>query len=128
MRPCGMSDCTEWCDDSQAWCDKHKRAIAPVKQTRAYDALPEQVRGIGVVTTRRILVNRPKSVRRSTPRNAFSEWSYSDMRDSAELDRRKRTVPRAEVGKTVADARAERRAQTIKLLGIAGTLGEGDRD
>lgn len=128
MKPCGMADCQDWCADSEAWCDAHKRAIAPPRKRTAYDALPEQVRGIGVVTTRRILVHRPKSVRRSMPVNQFSDWSYSMQRDLTELERRKRTIPRDTTGKTVAEARASRRAQTIKLLGIVGTLGEGDRD
>jgi len=126
MRPCGMSQCTEWCDDSEAWCETHKRAITPPRKRTAYDALPEQVRGIGIVTTRRILVHRPKSVRRSMGTSSLSGFSYSDMRDLAELERRTpKNIPAPKSGMSVAAAKIERRNA---LLNIVGTLGEGDRD
>lgn len=126
MKPCNMADCTEWCDDSQTWCADHTRALAKPRSTRGYDALPEQVRGIGIVTTRRILVTRPKSVRRSYGTSALSGVSYSDMRDIAELERRKpKQIPEKREGMTFAQAKAARRNN---LLAIVGTLGENDRD
>jgi hypothetical protein len=127
MIPCRRNDCNEWIDPVQGeLCAKCAPAQKPVKPRRAYDAL--EMRGAGVVSPRRILVTRPKSIRRSTPVNIYTDYSYSMMRDESELDNRRKTVPSAQHGKTVAETRAERRAQTVKLLNIAGTLGENDRD
>lgn len=128
MIPCRRSDCTEWIDPTEGdYCTKHRPTPKPTrKPTRGYDAL--EVAGIGIVTTRRILVHRPKSVRRNTGANPYTGVSYSDMRDIAELERRIPRVPESRPGKSVAEARAERRAETLRLLGIAGTLGENDRD
>jgi hypothetical protein len=129
MRPCGMADCTEWCDDAQVWCAKHTRTLAPTpKPTHAYDADSTQVRGIGVVTTRRILAHRPRSIRRSSPVSIFTDWSYSMQRDLDELERRIPRESRDANTRTVADVHAENRARTIALLKTAGTIRMGEQD
>lgn len=127
MIPCRNANCQNWIDPvSGDYCESCNPTPKPRKPSAQYDAL--EVRGIGIVSPRRILVHRPKSVRRNYGTANPSGVSYSDMRDIAELERRKRTVPKSEHGKTVAEVRAERRAANMRLLGIAGTLGENDRD
>lgn len=76
------------CSASVNWrgthCDNHATvtpAFTP-RPRRAYDADDSQVRGIGVVTTRRIMVTRIKSVRRNGPVSYWTQFSEDMMRDS----------------------------------------------
>ena len=119
MIPCRNANCIEWTEPTQDYCEKCRPTPKVRKPTRGYDAL--EVAGIGVVTTRRILVTRPRSIRRNYGTRHDHGFSVSDARDDAELDRRKRTVPESKPGKSVAEARAERRADTLRLLKLANT-------
>lgn len=124
MIPCRRNDCNEWIDPAQGEvCAKCAPSKKPA-QRRAYDAL--EMIGAGVVSPRRILVHRPKSVRRTTATNIYNMYSYSDMRDEMELERRKPRESRTtNPNASYADIQADMRA---RLRNIAGTLGENDRD
>ena len=128
MIPCRNANCQEWIDPIRGdYCETCEPTPKQrTRKTTGYDAL--EVRGIGIVSPRRILVHRPKSVRRNTPVNVYTDTSYSDMRDIAELEKRRKSAPRDTSGKSVADINAERRTRLNNLLSIAGTLGENDRD
>lgn len=86
MQPCANPDCTRWSEAE--YCVHHRASLKLAecesvlrKPTRAYDALPEQVRGIGVITTRRVLAHRPRSVRRNLPVSIDTGFSPDMLRD-----------------------------------------------
>lgn len=88
MNPCNVIECPRWTSIGDT-CFEHATptanpTVAPKssKSSRGYDALPEQVAGIGVVTTRRIMVTRIKSVRRNGPVSYYTGFSEDMMRDS----------------------------------------------
>lgn len=100
MNPCGLIECNRFTAHEYCWEHAHltttaKSATVKKKSTTAYDALPEQVRGIGVVTTRRIMHTRIKSVRRNNPVSYYNMFSIDMMKD---MDRpqRARTIRTSE--------------------------------
>lgn len=80
MQPCNYAGCGRWIEFGE-YCPEHTPAPKSTrsKSARGYDAL--EVRGIGIVSPRRILVHRPKSVRRNMPQNFDTGFSLDMMRD-----------------------------------------------
>ena len=126
MIPCRRNDCNEWIDPTQGEvCAKcAPRKTAKTRSNRGYDAL--EMIGAGVVSPRRVLVHRPKSVRRSTPVNIYNDYSLSDMKDELELSRRTPTEHKpVNPNASYADTQAIMRE---KLRNIAGTIRMGEQD
>lgn len=122
MNPCSLIECNRWTEHQYCWehvdlTDSQESAKITKKPTTAYDALPEQVRGIGVVTTRRIMVNRIKSVRRNNPVSYYNMFSIDMMKD---MDRPQRARSINVQTTTVVDNNALTYFDKCATLGTVG--------
>ena len=96
MQPCSDITCKRW--QREPYCEEHTPSDIP--ERHAYDADSTQVRGIGVVTTRRIMVTRIKSVRRNGPvvyDTLFSRDMIQDMPEPTNARKRRRIQYPADV-------------------------------